>query len=106
MADRYHAISCAMRVLYSTWLGLGLGRVLYSTWLRLGLGRVLYSTWLGLGLGRVLYSTCVAREVAWHLSATVGSTLLCQFIEPVTFAFIFALRNIVLGRYLDTRRNI
>ena len=38
-----------------------------------------------------------------------GSTLLCQFIEPVTFArctFIFALRNIALGGYLDTRRNI
>ena len=33
----------------------------------------------------------------------------CQFIEPVTFArcvFIFALRNITLGGYLDTRRNI
>ena len=35
--------------------------------------------------------------------------VLCQFIEAVTFArcaFIFALRNITLGRYLDTRRNI
>ena len=35
--------------------------------------------------------------------------VLCQFIEPVTFArcaFIFALWNIALGRYLDTRRNI
>ena len=35
--------------------------------------------------------------------------VLCQFIEPVTFArcmFIFALQNIALGRYLDTRRNI
>ena len=35
--------------------------------------------------------------------------VLCQFIEPVTFArctFIFALRNIALGGYLDTRRNI
>ena len=32
-----------------------------------------------------------------------------QIIEPVTFArcaFIFALRNIALGGYLDTRRNI
>ena len=30
--------------------------------------------------------------------------VLCQFIEPVTFArctFIFALRNIALGGYLD-----
>ena len=38
-----------------------------------------------------------------------GSTLLCQFIEPVTFAccaFIFALRNITLGGYLDTRRKL
>ena len=37
------------------------------------------------------------------------SCVLCQFIEPVTFArcaFIFALRNIALGRYLDTRRSI
>ena len=35
--------------------------------------------------------------------------VLCQFIEPVTFArcaFIFALRNIAVGGYLDTRRNI
>ena len=34
--------------------------------------------------------------------------VLCQFIEPVTFvhcAFIFALRNITLGGYLDTCRN-
>ena len=35
--------------------------------------------------------------------------ILLQFIEPVTFArcaFIFALRNIALGGYLDTHRNI
>ena len=35
--------------------------------------------------------------------------VLCQFIESVTFArctFIFALQNIILGGYLDTRRNI
>ena len=35
--------------------------------------------------------------------------VLCQFIEPVTFAhcaFIFALHNIALGGYLDTRINI
>ena len=35
--------------------------------------------------------------------------VLCKFIEPVTFvrcAFIFALRNIALGGYLDTRRNM
>ena len=33
----------------------------------------------------------------------------CQFIEPVMFVrwvFIFALRNITLGGYLDTCRNI
>ena len=38
-----------------------------------------------------------------------GSTLLCQFIEPVTrvhCAFIFALRNITLGGYLETHRKI
>ena len=38
-----------------------------------------------------------------------GSTLLWQFIELVTFercVFIFALRNITLGGYLDTRINI
>ena len=38
-----------------------------------------------------------------------SSTLLCQFIEPVTFAhcgLLFALRNIALGGYLDTSRNI
>ena len=32
----------------------------------------------------------------------------CQFIEPVMFtccAFIFALQNIALGGYLDTRKN-
>ena len=37
-----------------------------------------------------------------------GSTLFCQFIEPVTFAhcaFIFELRNITFGGYLDTCRN-
>ena len=38
-----------------------------------------------------------------------GSGFVCQIIESVTFArctFIFALRNIALGGYLDTRRNI
>ena len=38
--------------------------------------------------------------------AKSSSTLLCQIIEPVTFArcvFMFALRNIALGGYLDTR---
>ena len=38
-----------------------------------------------------------------------GREFVCQIIEPVTFArcaFIFALRNIALGVYLDTRRNI
>ena len=35
--------------------------------------------------------------------------VLCQIIEPVTFAhctFIFALRNIALGGFLDTHRTI
>ena len=38
-----------------------------------------------------------------------GRGFVCQIIEPVTFprcAFIFALRNIALGGYLDARRNI
>ena len=38
-----------------------------------------------------------------------GRGFVCQIIEPVTFAdcaFIFALRNIALGGYLDTRINI
>ena len=38
-----------------------------------------------------------------------GHGLVSQIIEPVTFAhctFIFALRNIALSGYLDTRRNI
>ena len=38
-----------------------------------------------------------------------GRGFVCQIIEPVTFArcaFIFALCNIALGGYLDTRRNI
>ena len=38
-----------------------------------------------------------------------GRGFVCQIIEPVTFAhcvFIFALQNIALGGYLDTRRNI
>ena len=39
----------------------------------------------------------------------IDGFVLCQFIEPVTFAhctFIFALRIITLGGYLDTRINI
>ena len=39
----------------------------------------------------------------------IGSFVLFQFIETVTCArcaFIFALRNIALDGYLDTRRNI
>ena len=38
-----------------------------------------------------------------------GRRFVCQIIELVTFArcaFIFALWNIALDRYLDTRRNI
>ena len=38
-----------------------------------------------------------------------GRRFVCQIIEPVTLArcaFIFALWNIALGGYLDTRRNI
>ena len=48
---------------HSTWRAT---RVLYST-VHVNLARAR----LGLGLGRVLYSMRVAREVAWHLSATV-----------------------------------
>ena len=43
---------------------------------------------LGLGLGNGswnLENGNRKREVAWHPSATVRSTLFCQFIEPVTF---------------------
>ena len=35
--------------------------------------------------------------------------VLCQLIEPVTFVhctFIFALRNITLGGYLDTHKHL
>ena len=38
-----------------------------------------------------------------------GRGFVCQIIEPVTFArcaIIFSLRNIALGGYLDTCRNI
>ena len=38
-----------------------------------------------------------------------GRGYVCQIIDPITFgrcAFIFALRNIALGGYLDARRNI
>ena len=38
-----------------------------------------------------------------------GRGFVCQIIEPVTFArcaLIFALRNIALDGYLDTRKNI
>ena len=41
--------------------------------------------------------------------ANASSTLLCLFIELITFArfvFIFVLQNIVLGGYLDIHRNI
>ena len=47
-----------------------------------------------------------ASEREFHIG---GSTSLCHLIDPVTFAhgaFIFALRNIALGRYLGTCRNI
>ena len=48
-----------------------------------------------------------AREGVFYIGGR--GCVLCQFIEPVTFArcvFIFALRNIALGGYLDTRSNI
>ena len=51
-------------------------------------------------------ATALGEQTEFYIG---GSTLLCQFIEPVTFvrcAFIFVLQNIALGRYLDTRRNI
>ena len=54
VVDRCHATSRATHVLNST--------------VHVSLAR---SRTKGLGLGRVLYSTHVAREVAWHLSATV-----------------------------------
>ena len=47
-----------------------------------------------------------ASEVLLYIG---GRGLVCQIIEPVTFArcaFIIALRNIALDGYLDTRRNI
>ena len=53
-----------------------------------------------------LYKTSRLQSIG---RAKASSTLLCQFIESVTFArcaFIFALRNITLSGYLDTRRNI
>ena len=46
-----------------------------------------------------------ASEVLFYIGSR---RFVCQIIEPVTFAccvFIFALRNIALGGYLDTRRN-
>ena len=49
---------------------------------------------------------CWASKSEFYIG---GSILLFQFIEPVTFArctFLFALWNIALGGYLDTRRNI
>ena len=47
-----------------------------------------------------------ASEVLLYIG---GRGLVCQIIEPVTFArcaFIIALQNIALDGYLDTRRNI
>ena len=51
----------------------------------------------------------LANATALGSRTQVLHILFCQFIEPVTFAhcaFIFALRNIALSGYLDTRRNI
>ena len=48
-------------------------------------------------------------EGVFYIHVGGRGCVLCQFIGPVTFArcaFIFALRNIALGGYLDTRRNI
>ena len=56
----------------------------------------------------ILLVGCKHRESEGVLY--IGSRgFVCQIIELVTFArcaFIFALRNIALGGYLDTRRNI
>ena len=57
------------------------------------------------------YADCDVDMMITRKCYSVGrantiSTILCQFIEPVTFAccaFIFALQNITLGGYLDTR---
>ena len=51
--------------------------------------------------------TCMGMEVYEYYIG--GSTLLCQIIETVMLArctCIFALWNIALGGYLDTRRNM
>ena len=51
-------------------------------------------------------TTVYTREGVFYIG---GRGFVCQIIEPVTFArcaFIFALCNIALGGYLDTRRNI
>ena len=66
------------------------------------------------------YSICISPQILYYIVGCKhrasegvfyisGRGFVCQIIEPVTFArraFIFALRNIALGRYLDTRRNI
>ena len=57
----------------------------------------------------VCLSVCVCVCVHEDVFYIGGRRFVCQIIEPVTFArcaFIFALRNIALGGYLDTRRNI
>ena len=71
----------------------------------------LMAPWAQNAVRRVKYTyiyilQCWASKREFYIS---GSTLLCQFIELVTFVrctFIFALRNITLGGYLDTHRNI
>ena len=58
-------------------------------------------------MANILYSRMQASEGVFYIGGR--DCVLCPFIEPVTFArcaFIFALRNIALGGYLDTRRNI
>ena len=52
---------------------------------------------------------CSACSQLTSIGRAKACSVLCQFIEPVTLAlcvFIFALRNITLGGYLITRRNI
>ena len=60
-------------------------------------------------LNRVLLVGCKHRASEGVFYIGGRGCVLCQFIEPVTFArcaFIFVLQNIALGGYLDTRRNI
>ena len=63
----------------------------------------------GLVQSQILLVGCKHRKSEGVFYIGGRDCVLCQFIEPVTFArgtFIFVLRNIASGGYLDTRRNI